>query len=455
MNATDGHPNQAIASLPRQRDRRRGFSELLATMSRGIGHRTDPSLLRGAFEESLRKMLSVRTVHLRDTSARWAAEAGPTAIESIAFEVPGPSPRTRGVLEATFDPECRPGEWDFQMLGIAAHLGALVLELERARIQTPRSEMAPPARPKSDGAAPLIGSTPGDDLPAGADRAGRGHGLHGPAGRGVWIRQGARGAPHSRAERPASWSVRSDQLRGPGRNAARGRALRHRRKERPLACEAAGGNSSMRTAARCSWTRCPTCRSRRRPSCCAPFRTCRSNEWAAMAPAGWTSASWPPPTGAWPASSSAGCFARSVLPSWRRRHPRPAAARTSSRHSRAVVVLPRAPQADEAAAAVAARPCRCCSVQLAGQRPRARASYRACRGARGGRRHRDRRPAAGHRGDYGEILMPSFRRARNAARVGVSLRAPRPRPLQGQQARSRAGVGNQLPHPHGVSEVVG
>jgi transcriptional regulator with PAS, ATPase and Fis domain len=159
MNATDGQPNQGAAAVPRQRDRRQGLGELLAAISRGIGNRSDPGLLRGAFEEALRKALAVRTVHLRDTSARWAAEASPTAIESIAFEVPGPSPKARGVLEATFDPRCRPGEWDFQMLGMAAHLGALLLEVERTRTQLARSELAP-ARPRADGAAPLIGSTP-------------------------------------------------------------------------------------------------------------------------------------------------------------------------------------------------------------------------------------------------------------------------------------------------------
>jgi two-component system response regulator HydG len=62
------------------------------------------------------------------------------------------------VLEATFDPGCRLGEWDFQILGMAAHLGALLLEIERGRLQLARAETA--AKAKSDGAAPLIGSTP-------------------------------------------------------------------------------------------------------------------------------------------------------------------------------------------------------------------------------------------------------------------------------------------------------
>ena len=65
-----------------------------------------------------------------------------------------------GLLEATFDPGCRLGEWDFQMLGLAAHLAALVLEIERLRVQLARAGLLPVNRPRRDGAAPLIGSTP-------------------------------------------------------------------------------------------------------------------------------------------------------------------------------------------------------------------------------------------------------------------------------------------------------
>ena len=142
----------------RQRDRRRGFGELLATLARTIGSRGDTALLRGAFEELVRRTLSVRSVHLRDASSRWSVRPDTSAIESVAFEVPGPSPKTRGVLEATFDPDCRPGEWDIQMLGMAANLGALLLEIERSHLQLTRSELAG-AKARADGAAPLIGST--------------------------------------------------------------------------------------------------------------------------------------------------------------------------------------------------------------------------------------------------------------------------------------------------------
>ena len=158
MIATD--PNSSsLCRTARQRDRRRGFAELLATLARTIGSRGDTALLRGAFEEVVRRTLSVRSVHLRDVSSRWGQRPDTSAIESVAFEVPGPSPRARGVLEATFDPGCRPGEWDIQMLGMAANLGALLLEIERAHLQLTRSEMTS-AKSRADGAAPLIGSTP-------------------------------------------------------------------------------------------------------------------------------------------------------------------------------------------------------------------------------------------------------------------------------------------------------
>src|SRR6185503_16608082 len=155
---TDHDAKSASLAVPRQRDRRRGFGELLATLARTIGSRSDTALLRGAFEELVRRTLSVRSVHLRDASSRWSVRPDTSAIESVAFEVPGPSPKTRGVLEATFDPDCRPGEWDIQMLGMAANLGALLLEIERSHLQLTRSELAG-AKARADGAAPLIGST--------------------------------------------------------------------------------------------------------------------------------------------------------------------------------------------------------------------------------------------------------------------------------------------------------
>jgi DNA-binding NtrC family response regulator len=149
---TTSHP-------PRQRERRQAFGDLLAVLTRGLDRRSDISLLRGAFEEMLRKIVPVRTVHLRNVAGRWSSKAAPDGGESIALEVPGPDAASGGVLEATFDPGCRLGEWDFQMLGLAAHIGAFVLEIERNRLHLARAGIIGSARARRDGAAPLIGST--------------------------------------------------------------------------------------------------------------------------------------------------------------------------------------------------------------------------------------------------------------------------------------------------------
>jgi transcriptional regulator with AAA-type ATPase domain len=145
---------------PRVRDRRQGFGEMLATLARGLDRRGDISLLRGAFEEMLRKIVPVRTVHLRNAAGGWSPrKPAADGVESIALEVPGPDAASTGVLEATFDPGCRLGEWDFQILSLAAHVGAFVLEIERMRLHLVRAGIVGGGRARRDGAAPLIGST--------------------------------------------------------------------------------------------------------------------------------------------------------------------------------------------------------------------------------------------------------------------------------------------------------
>src|SRR5579862_1662222 len=67
-----------------------------------------------------------------------------------------------GVLEATFEPGTRVDDWELQLLGLASHVGALVLELERTRARLQRALLPP--RPRRDGAGPLIGSTPAMQL---------------------------------------------------------------------------------------------------------------------------------------------------------------------------------------------------------------------------------------------------------------------------------------------------
>src|SRR2546427_122794 len=113
----------------RQRDRRQGLAELLSALTRSLDRRHDISLMRGAFEETLRHMVPLRTVHLREAGSRWTNRpetiCGP---EAVALELPGTDPVLQGALEATFDPGCCLGEWDFQMLGLAAPVGAFGIE---------------------------------------------------------------------------------------------------------------------------------------------------------------------------------------------------------------------------------------------------------------------------------------------------------------------------------------
>src|SRR5687768_17212910 len=57
--------------VERRRDRRLGLSDLLAALTRALGDRADSFLLRGAFEETLRRLVPVRSVRLRDNTGRW------------------------------------------------------------------------------------------------------------------------------------------------------------------------------------------------------------------------------------------------------------------------------------------------------------------------------------------------------------------------------------------------
>ena len=149
---------------PRQRDRRQALTDLFSTLTRALDRQSDVSLMRGAFEQMMRRLVPVRTIHLRDIGSRWSGRIDSGgATESIVLDVPGSDPATKSVLEASFDPACRLGEWDFQMLGLAAHIAALVLEIERSRIQLIRAGLLDANRSRresSSKAMPLIGSTP-------------------------------------------------------------------------------------------------------------------------------------------------------------------------------------------------------------------------------------------------------------------------------------------------------
>jgi len=154
--------------VTRRRDRRQTIDDLLLTITRAIDRREGSSAMRSAFEKALGRALPVRGVHLRDPANRWSHWSAPgepksgggPGTKSIVVEVPGSEPGGPGVLETTLDVPTALSDWDFQILGLAAGIGALVLEVERLRSQLSRAGLLTTGRTRRDGAAPLIGSTP-------------------------------------------------------------------------------------------------------------------------------------------------------------------------------------------------------------------------------------------------------------------------------------------------------
>ncbi len=145
----------------RQRDRRRNVGEVLTTMARAAAGRADPGVLRSAFEDAVRGVLSVRGIALRDGAPRWAPPPDRRpGVDVVAVELPSRSSSAgRGRLEATLEAGCRLAEWDTQFLDHAAHLGALVLEIERGRLGASRPQPIPAPRTRRDESAPLVGSS--------------------------------------------------------------------------------------------------------------------------------------------------------------------------------------------------------------------------------------------------------------------------------------------------------
>src|SRR5688500_16856730 len=112
--------------------------------------------LPGIFEKHVERLLSMRAVRLREIPTRYQARlVTPTrTAESIVLNVPTADTQVQAVLEASFERGRMLNDRDFELLTAAAELGGLVLEASRTR-GTPR-----PMSASSDGAAPLIGSTP-------------------------------------------------------------------------------------------------------------------------------------------------------------------------------------------------------------------------------------------------------------------------------------------------------
>jgi transcriptional regulator with PAS, ATPase and Fis domain len=146
-----GEPPRGSASLPargrRTADRRRNAATLLGAVMSGPSLVREPRAARERLENELRRALQAREVVLRDDGA-----VGEPAANVLCLDVPVGTAGPRARLEASFDVPRALDEWTFQLLDAAAHLAAIVLEVERAAT-------TPGRRRPEDGAAPLIGSS--------------------------------------------------------------------------------------------------------------------------------------------------------------------------------------------------------------------------------------------------------------------------------------------------------
>jgi len=122
---------------------------MLQTLTTGLSAVREPRLVRERFEEDLRALVRATSVTFRHD----AEESHRPNV--VSFELPGSPIEGRPRLEAVFDPSKPVDDRARQMLAAGAQVAGLLLEIERANGRWPLAC----ARSRSDGAAPLIGSS--------------------------------------------------------------------------------------------------------------------------------------------------------------------------------------------------------------------------------------------------------------------------------------------------------
>src|SRR5688572_5868535 len=128
--------------------------EVISRLARAIADDGASGRLQEVFEQTIREVLPVRAIRLREVPSSYRARlVTPTrTAQSVVLDVPTNDPQRQAVLEASFDAASGMDAAGAALLDTAAHLGALVLEAARFRLAG--------VRRRQDAAAPLIGSTP-------------------------------------------------------------------------------------------------------------------------------------------------------------------------------------------------------------------------------------------------------------------------------------------------------
>jgi transcriptional regulator with PAS, ATPase and Fis domain len=122
---------------------------LLQTLTNGLAAVREPRMVRERFEEQLRALVRATSVTFRHDPDDLIRP------NVVSFDLPGPPVEGRPRLEAVFDPARPVDDRARRMLAAGAQVAGLLLEIERAHGRWPLAC----ARSRTDGAAPLIGSS--------------------------------------------------------------------------------------------------------------------------------------------------------------------------------------------------------------------------------------------------------------------------------------------------------
>jgi len=131
-------------------DRYCATATVLAAMTTGLSVVREPRLVRERFEQELQSLIRAKSVTFREDIDAAVDRPG-----TVTVDVPGELLSGRPRLEAVFDPSQPADDRARQMLAAAALVTGLLLEIERTNGRWPLAC----ARSRSDGAAPLIGSS--------------------------------------------------------------------------------------------------------------------------------------------------------------------------------------------------------------------------------------------------------------------------------------------------------
>ena len=142
-------PNPPVVSPSNTPMQSCATATMLHTLTAGLAAIREPRMVRERFEEELRTLVRATSVTFRHD------EDATSRPNVISFDLPGSPVEGRPRLEAVFDPARPVDEHAHRMLAAAAQVAGLLLEIERANGRWPLAS----AKSRTDGAAPLIGSS--------------------------------------------------------------------------------------------------------------------------------------------------------------------------------------------------------------------------------------------------------------------------------------------------------